>query len=81
MSDCTWKFQATGGFDIDKSFKIEEAFNGDVVGFELPSGQTVKLAICLEVEDEKGNVKYITKENEMEELGFKNLSYEDLTFI
>lgn len=81
MTTNEYKFVAEGGYDIDSNLTPEANAFGEVVGFKLPDGRSVRLVIALEVSDEYGDdFKYVTSEQEMSELGFDCLDYERLNF-
>jgi len=81
MKTKVYKFNATGGFDINKKFKKVLSCTGDICAFRLPDGRSVRLAVALEVESKDGNnFKLITDEFDMAELGFEGLDYKELTF-
>ncbi|MFK5065629.1 hypothetical protein, partial [Klebsiella pneumoniae] len=73
------RFQVTGGFTLDESLIAEEVLSadGEIVGFKLLDGRTVKLIVGLEVESaDEVNYDYITSEKEMQALGFSALEYD-----
>jgi hypothetical protein len=75
-------FEVKGGFDISKKNNPFLAANGDIIGYTLPDGRIVRLVTALEIEDPKTDIfEYISCQSDMEELGFKNLNYSDLTFF
>jgi hypothetical protein len=74
-------FEVKGGFDIDKRHLTKKAYDGNVVGFNLSDGRTVRLVVALEVESADGEkFEYVTDEYEMSELGFSCLDYQCLNF-
>jgi hypothetical protein len=76
-----YRFTVTGGFLIDKTLKTERSFDGTPIGFTLPDGRTVRLAVALEVELDGGaDYRYVTSETEMSELGFTCLDYDQTDF-
>lgn len=79
-----YNFKVTGGFDVDLRFKAYRAADGNVVGFILPDGRKVSLAVCLVVEDEKGET-YITREfpanlDDPVDVSFSGLGFEGLIY-
>ena len=69
-------FDVTGTFHIDTAFEPELSCIEDIVGFKLPDGRTVRLAVALEVESADGEShEYVTSEKEMADLGFTSLLY------
>ena len=76
------QFEVTGGFDVDAALKPELSVNGEVIAFKRPDGSTVWPVLALEVEPADGSKnKYIISEQEMRELGFSFLEYENAHFI
>jgi len=79
-----YKFEVTGGFLVgEKMAKMTEyhAHDGRVIGFQLPDGRIVRLIVALEIENENdGTFKYASSQNEMEELGFGCLDYDQANF-
>jgi len=81
MKTKEWKFNVTGGFDIDKTLQPYVAHDGGVVGFTLPDGRTVRLVVALEIESKDGSkFDYITADQIMGDLGFAGLDYDRLEF-
>jgi len=72
-------FIATGTFLVKKGLEPVLAHNGELIGFKTPQG-TVRLCICLEVEQPDGTFKYLSKESDMEEVGIILLDYDELKF-
>jgi hypothetical protein len=68
-------FEVRGGFDVDGKLKPLLGASGAIYGFKLPDGRECDLAICLRVEDKKGNEDWIVSEKEMAELGLDGLDY------
>ena len=54
--------------------------SGNIYGFTLPDGRECDLAICLRVEDKKGDEKWIVIEKEMAALGLDGLIYDHAEF-
>jgi predicted butyrate kinase (DUF1464 family) len=82
MDTNEYTFEIRGGFNINKSNTGVRAADGNVVGFRLPDGRTVRLIAALEVESSDGTTfDYITSDKEMEDLGFGCLDYTCLDFF
>ena len=77
MKTNTYTFTAKGGWDIDASLKPEVDAMGNVIGFELPDGRMVRLAVTLEVDE---GDEYIIDEDKMSEIGFFYLDYSKAEF-
>jgi hypothetical protein len=76
-----WRFEITGGLEVAAGFQVLEAADGQVIGFRLKDGRTVRLCLCLEVESEGGEkFDYVWKEAEMDALGFSGLEYDKTDF-
>ena len=54
--------------------------SGNIYGFTLPDGRECDLAICLRVEDKKGDEQWIVSETEMAALGLDGLIYDRAEF-
>ena len=80
MNKNIYIFSCTGGFDINSSFTTHKAWNGEVVGFNLPDGSTVDLFVGLRLTSRDGKESFINSEQEMAELGFSDMEYDELTF-
>ena len=77
-----YKFEVTGGFDVNKKLKEKLDHSGSYVcAFKLPDGRTVRPMLALEVESKDGNsFEYITSEIDMSDLGFEGLDYDHVGF-
>ena len=76
-----YRFEVTGGFDVNKKFKEKLSCTGDVCALKLPDGRTVRPMLALEVESKDGNsFEYITDEIDMSALGFEGLDYDNVGF-
>lgn len=77
-----FEFEITGGFEIDERYKPVANVWGEICGFQLPDGTEVSLIAALDVLKAGTRTKYtaITKESEMDELGFSCLDYETALF-
>lgn len=76
-----YSFVVTGGFDINTKLKPCLSCIGNIIGFTLPDGRTVRPIIALEIESRNGNnFQYITHEIDMEDLGFSCLDYDTMEF-
>lgn len=74
-------FIVTGTIDVDARLKHERAFDGEIVGFRLPDGRTVRPMLALEVESADGNEhEIVTSMGDLESLGFLGLDYESVAF-
>jgi hypothetical protein len=80
MNTNVYTFKCTGGFDINSSLPTHKAWNGDIVGFNLPDGSTVDLFVGLRVTNINGEVSYINSQYGMHELGFSEMEYDELSF-
>ena len=80
MNKNIYIFNCTGGFDINSSLPTHKAWNGDVVGFNLPDGSTVDLFVGLRLTNLNGEVSYINSQYEMHSLGFSEMEYDELIF-
>lgn len=82
MEENAYEFTIRGCFGnvSQKNIEIVDA-SGNVVGFQLPDGRMAQLVMALEVVSADGTkAEYVTKEEEMEKLGFDILEYASLTF-
>lgn len=77
-----YSFEIHGEFgDIDRKLVEVVDHAGNVTGFLLPDGRSVQLVMALEVISADGEkLEYITKEEEMSNLGLSLLNYDSLTF-
>lgn len=74
-------FEITGEFaNICDSLSPVLDASGNIYGFRLPDGRECDLAICLRVEDKKGDEKWIVSETEMAALGLDGLIYDRAEF-
>jgi len=74
-------FEISGEFaNIDDELSPLYDASGNIYGFKLPDGRECDLAICLRVEDKKGDEKWIVSEKEMMELGLDGLIYDRAEF-
>lgn len=81
MKSDTYLFSIEGGFDVDKKLKPETSqVNPNTVIAFNSKAKRISLIMALEVEDDNGNIQYITSEKEMEKLGFTGLEYRHLDF-
>ena len=77
-----YRFEVTGGFDIQDKLEEEHSAIGTVKGFKLPDGRVVRPCVALEVEEDGGtSYSYITSEQEMAELGLEGLDYDNIEFM
>ena len=75
------KFIIEGGFNVDANLEPKHDAMGNVIGFLLPDGRTVRLVAALEVESaDESQLTYLTVEREMDKLGFSELDYAYLEF-
>lgn len=80
MKTKEYQFSIEGGFDVDKKLKpMMSKVSDGICCFDSPS-KRISLLMALEVQDNDGNIKIITNEKEMEELGFTGLDYKHLHF-
>ena len=80
MKTREYSFSIEGGFDIDTKLKPEiSQVMDNIIAFHSPR-KRISLIMALEVEDNEGNVKIVTKESEMAKLGFAGLDYRHLHF-
>lgn len=80
MNTNIYTFKCTGGFDINSKLTTHRAWNGDVVGFNLPDGSTVDLFVGLRVTNLQGEIKFINSEDDMIEFGFTGMEYDETSF-
>lgn len=80
MNTNIYTFKCTGGFDINSKLTTHRAWNGDVVGFNLPDGSTVDLFVGLRVTNSQGEIKFINSEDDMIEFGFTGMEYDETSF-
>ena len=81
MSEKDYQFDVTGGFSIDGELEPELSCRESVMGFKLPSGETARLVVALEIESEDAtHYKYVTSEKEMDDMGFRCLDYDRVEF-
>jgi hypothetical protein len=80
MNTNIYTFKCTGGFDINSKLTTHRAWNGDVVGFNLPDGSTVDLFVGLRVTNPQGEIKFINSEDDMIEFGFTGMEYDETSF-
>ncbi len=74
-------FEISGDFaNIDDKLRPLRGANGKIYGFKLPDGRECDLAICLRVEDKKGEEDWLVSEKEMAELGLDGLIYDRAEF-
>ena len=74
-------FEISGEFTyIDDKLRPLLDASGNIYGFTLPDGRECDLAICLRVEDKKGDEKWLVSEKEMAELGLDGLIYDRAEF-
>ena len=73
-------FKCTGGFDINSNFVPHESWNGEIVGFETPSGDMIDLFVGIRVTRKSGEEFYITSTSDMEEFGFFGMEYDETNF-
>jgi len=74
-------FVISGEFaNIDDKLRPLLDASGNIYGFTLPDGRECDLAICLRVEDKKGEEEWLVSEKEMAELGLDGLIYDRAEF-
>ncbi len=73
-------FKCTGGFDINSNFVPHESWNGEIVGFETPSGDMIDLFVGIRVTRKSGEEFYISSTSDMEEFGFFGMEYDETNF-
>lgn len=73
-------FNCQGTIDVQECSEPIVGALHNTIGFSLPDGTTVDLAICIRVIDPDGNEKYITDESLFHLYGLTNLSYETAEF-
>ena len=73
------KFQINGAISIPNNAKEEHDADGNIVGYILPNGDIVRVAMSLEVQ-RNNSFKYVTKTKQMDKIGFSSLFYEKLEF-
>jgi len=75
------KFEVTGTFYIDKKHKPILDCRGNICGFKLKDGRTVKLVVGLEVANpEETDYQYITSDKDTAKIGFELLEYDRTDF-
>ena len=77
-----YRFTVSGGVDIKGHFKIIHDQLGEIVGFKMADGRTIKLVVGLEVESADGEkYEYICGDDEKTKaLGFTDLMYDNAGF-
>lgn len=76
------RFEVTGGLDVPEDYQEIRSAVGEVVGFRLPDGRTVRLMVALEVEAPGGeSYRSVAALSGMEALGFTCLEYADARFL
>lgn len=59
----------------------EEDASGAILGYRLPDGRLVRLAMALEVESEDGsNYTYLSNDKDMQSIGFDIVRYDQTQF-
>lgn len=76
------RFEVTGGVDVPADCQEVRSAFGEVVGFRLPDGRTVRLQVALEVEAPGGtDYRAVVGQRGMEAMGFTCLEYADARFV
>lgn len=73
-------FKCTGGWDIQSNFTTHKSWDGEVVGFETPSGDMIDLFVGIRVTKKNGDEFYLHTISDMEEHGFFDMAYEETNF-
>ena len=74
--DKIYDFTIVGSFLVKGTHKEHLAYDGRVIGFELPDNRIIRLMVGLETENQNtGKFKDITSGSDMDKLGFSCFDY------
>jgi len=80
-----YRFVVTGGINVPSDFEPMQAFNGDVIGFIMKDGRTVKLVVGFEIqspETEPETYEYVCGDDKKTEaMGLTGLEYNETNFV